>query len=279
MESITMRSLSLLPALALVALAACSDGASPGNTAQVTFHVATRAGTAPGQALLSAPDSIFAGNDTLVFTQVELVIKHIRFSRVEDEACENETESTDLTGSSAALDDGGDDDACESFRTGPLLVDLPLGPGTDRIFSVAVDTGTYDQLRFKLHKPEDDGTDPADVQFLAAHPDFAGISIRARGTFNSVPFEWITDLSERQEQDLVPPLVITGGITNVDVTLKVDIHTWFMNGSALVDPATALTGGANEGLVRDNVRSSFQAFRDDDENGEDDGQEHDGQHD
>jgi hypothetical protein len=40
-----------------------------------------------------------------------------------------------------------------------------------------------------------------------------------------------------------------------------------------VDPATANKGGLNENLVRDNIRVSIDAFRDNDRDGHDDDNE------
>jgi len=123
-----------------------------------------------------------------------------------------------------------------------------------------------------LHKPEDNGLDPADAAFLAAHPDFAAISIRATGTWNGSPFTFTSDLNADQEMQLDPPLVVTAAGANVDVTLKVDVATWFADGSGgLVDPATAGKGGQNENLVRDNIERSFDAFQDENHDGHDDG--------
>jgi hypothetical protein len=46
-----------------------------------------------------------------------------------------------------------------------------------------------------------------------------------------------------------------------------DITTWFLNGGsgALVDPGTANPGGANENLVKNNIKNSIKAFRDRDD--------------
>ena len=44
-----------------------------------------------------------------------------------------------------------------------------------------------------------------------------------------------------------------------------------MDGNGLlIDPSTALADGPNEELVEDNIEASFEAFEDDDEDGEDD---------
>jgi hypothetical protein len=260
-------------ALAAGALAACSNGTSPAPAGHVTVSASTTPGAAALQSLASDP--ITAGGNTLVFDQVQLVLRDIRFKRVNDDVCEGDTGSGGSNDLAVMSHDGngndGQEDACESVNAGPSLLDLPLGPGVDKMFSVAIDTGTFDEVRIKLHKPEDNNGDPADQAFLAAHPEFAKISIEATGTFNGTPFTFTSDLNAEQRMALVPPVVVTESGTSVDVTLKVDLAAWFAEGAGgLVDPATAGPGGANENLVRDNIQTSFHAFRDENHDGEDD---------
>jgi hypothetical protein len=240
-----------------LAVAACSDGGNgtgPDGRSQVSLSVATAPAGAPG---LSLDETITIGENTLVLTSAQLVLREIEFERAES--------STDC-----ADDVPGGDDDCEELEVGPVLVDLPLGTGIARELTVAVDTGHYDELEFEIHKPEDDG-DAADAAFLAAHPDFAGVSIRVMGTFNGTPFTYETDLDVEQEHDLAPALVVAESGT-VNVTLLVDIATWFLDeaGTGLVDPATANKGGANEGIVKENITQSVEAFEDDDSDGSSD---------
>ncbi|HSB53199.1 MAG TPA: hypothetical protein VLD58_02550 [Gemmatimonadales bacterium] len=266
-------------------LAACSDGSAPTARSQVRFNLAT--GAATGPAFLS--DTVATATDTLVLDSVQLVLRDIKFQRVNEDACDNENEPGDDNGTDsvphtirmASLhDDGGSDDgddghadACESFNAGPYLLDVPLDTAVAKAFTIAVDTGTYEQVRFRIHKPEDDG-DARDVAFLAAHPDFNKVSIRVVGSFNGQAFTFITDLSAQERMALVPPLVVADSMQNVDVTIKVDVSKWFSNGAGgLVDPNTGLKGEANENLVKDNIRNSFRAFRDDNRDGEDDDHE------
>ena len=274
------KSISALAIFTAAGLLACSEGTGPGNKPQISFNVATSSGSAAN--LQSVSDTVVSGTNTLVLDQVELVLRDIRFKRLNDDVCEGDSDqSGDITVRPTSDDGGenGDDgnqDACETVNAGPFLLDLPLGSGIEQVFSVAVDTGTFDELRIRLHKPEDDGTDPADVAFLAAHPDFARISIRATGTWNGSPFTFTSDLDADQEMRLDPPLVVTDAGANVDVTLKVDVATWFADGTGgLVDPATAGVGGQNESVVRDNIQHSFDAFEDEDHDGQDDGGTHD----
>ena len=274
-----------LASAALIAgmLAACSDGSSPTAKSQVTINLAS--GSASGAALL-ASDTFATATDTLVLDSVQLVLRDIKFQRVNEDACDDEHDDDGdddhvppppiITASlhdDHGEDDGdnGEDDACESFNAGPFLLDLPLGPEVVKGFSVVVDTGTFDQVRIKLHKPEDDSGDPRDVDFLAAHPLFDKISIRVVGTFNGEPFEFTSDLNALQRMDLVPPLVVADSMQNVDVTIKVDVSGWFSDhAGGLVNPTSGNKGEPNENLVKDNIRDSFHAFRDDDRDGEDD---------
>lgn len=271
----------LLALLAITGgLAACSDGTGgPSTGSQVTFNIGTRASDgAPLQSFLSDTFTT-GGTDTLVLDKVEVVLRDIRFKRVEDSGCpdddHNDSTVTTLMGGDGSHHDGehgdgGDDDghdghndACESFKTGPLLLDLPLGPGVQRAFSVAVDTGTFNELRVKIHAPRTDSADAADVAFLAAHPDFEGVSIRATGTFNGTPFTYTTNLNAKERVRLIPPITVADSMSNVDVTIKVDLAGWFKDaGGNFINPETGNAGGANENVVKDNIKDSFHAFHD-----------------
>jgi hypothetical protein len=224
-------------------------------------------------------DTLASPSDTIVLDKVELVLRDVRFKRVEDSACPDDdslhasTLGGDGGGNHHGNEDGHDGhaDACESFNAGPFLLDLPLGGGVSRAFSITVDTGTYNQLRIKVHKPSTDSADAKDAAFLALHPDFQGVSIRATGTFNGTAFTYTSDLSAEQRIALIPPLTVADSAQNEDVTIKVDVSTWFKDEMGnLVDPGTANSGGQNTQLVRDNIRRSFHAFRDENHDCHDD---------
>jgi hypothetical protein len=236
-------------------VAGCSDDETgPDGRSQVTLSVTTEPAAAPG---LMLDEIITVGDDVLVLESVELVLREIEFERSES--------STDCDDDVS----GGDDD-CEELEIGPVLLDLPLGTGIARELTVVVDTGHYDELEFEIHKPEDNGDD-ADAAFIAAHPEFENVSIRVTGTFNGTPFTYETDLDVEQEHDLSPSLVVAES-GSVNVTLLVDVSAWFLDeaGTALVDPATANQGGANESVVKTNITESIEAFEDHDSDGHED---------
>ncbi|MCL7978818.1 MAG: hypothetical protein M8865_02880, partial [marine benthic group bacterium] len=87
---------------------------------------------------------------------------------------------------------------------------------------------------------------------------------------------FVSNLSQEQEMELAPPLVVGDG-TAANVTLQVDVSTWFFaeDGVTLIDPSTASTGQPNESVVEENIQNSLHVYEDDDRDGEDDSEEQD----
>lgn len=235
--------------VSVLVVGGCSDNTSPAGSTN-NFSLSFAAPGATGAAKAGDPDTLIAGADTLVLTNVQVVLKHIELQSVQDSA------STDSLG-------------CEEFEAGPLLVDMPLGGAVSQAVSVDVPPGTYDEVEFNIHPARGEEADAA--AFLAAHPEFAGVAIRADGTFNGTAFTFTTRRGAHEETDLDPALVVTADGGPVNVTLQVDHTTWFVDPDGrLIDPATANADGENQWLVEHNIRRSFHAFRDDDCDGWDD---------
>ena len=58
---------------------------------------------------------------------------------------------------------------------------------------------------------------------------------------------------------------------SINVTVRLDLTVWFRDSAGnLIDPATANKGGLNEGIVKENIKQSVEAFEDDDQDGDDD---------
>jgi hypothetical protein len=244
---------SFVVALLSIGLAACQTTGDPTTASSVQVSFATRASGAPlmGVGAIASDTQIVSGS-TLIITKVELVLRQIELRSADGATCVSGEE---------------DDDDCEEFAIGPVLVSLPLTPGADQAFEAEVPAGTYSRVDFEIHKP-DDG-DPADQLFIQQNPDFAEISIRVTGTFDGVPFVHTTELDVEQELELVPSLVVAEGV-NTNLTIFVNLSTWYTVNGVLVDPATANTGGPNESAVNNNIKDSFSAFEDPDGSGSDD---------
>lgn len=254
-------------ALAAVALNLAACAGDSHNGSMVRLSLATQRGGTPGMAL-AEPVTVTDGVNTLVIESVQLVLKEIELKRQDDDACDDGVVG-DGSDDNTTQGPGDDDDGCEEFEIGPVLFDLPLGPGVEQRIAVEVPAGVYDQLEFEIHKPQEDG-DQADRDFIAQHPEFRDVSIRATGTYNGTPFTYISDRDQEQERKLVPPLTLDATQTT-NLTFFVDVRTWFAGtGGVLIDPATANEGGINQAAVDENIQRSIGVFQDDDRNGADD---------
>lgn len=249
---VTKRVLTM--AAAALLFACDGNGNDPGDGAvtnvQVSFATQAAAPLQQMSADYFLDDTTVAGTDTLIITSAELVLREIELRRVGVVQCDT----------SATTDD------CEEFEAGPILLSLPLTAGVQAAANVDVPEGSYDRVEFEIHKPSDDNR--ADSLFVQANPDFADISIRARGTFNGQAFEFTSDLNVEQELALNPILQITGESQPRNITVLVGLDEWFLDATgALVDPVTGNKGGVNENLIRDNIQRAIEAFEDDDRDG------------
>lgn len=258
-----MRWSSLVVAMGGAALVACADG-GPHGTSPVSVAVAASVASPMMGAALASEVQTDSGGNTLVIDSVSVVIRKLK---LENALCGGDDDTTEVGLMTSDSGEGEmEDDGCPELRVGPLLVDLPLGDGTPQHqFTATVETGTYSSVLFQLHKPDGEN----DSTFLAAHPEFAGVSIRVVGSFNGTPFVFTTGVTDVQRVHFSPPLVV--GDSPAAFTLFVDLSGWFRTGTGgLVDPATAMGDGANVVLVHTNIVRSFHAFEDEDHDGHDD---------
>jgi hypothetical protein len=257
-----MKNVTLVALVLSSALAACSDS----NTGTVSFALTARQAAAPApsaafSSVAAAPavaatgDStvIMLGNDSIIIRSAQLVLRKVELKRSDVASCDAVA---------------GNDD-CEEFETGATLVTLPLGSATiAQQVSVAAPAGTFNALEFEIHKP----SSSEDAAFITANPDFAAISIRVTGTYSQAgtrtAFTFTSDVDQSEEATLPSPATVQAG-QSLNVTLRVDLSGWYLNAgkTALVDPASANKGGANESVVANNIQNSFKAFEDDNHDG------------
>jgi hypothetical protein len=160
--------------LVAVLFAACTDNTGGRlSLAMSSVRPGAPVASAGGAAVTGAPAVITAGdstvialgNDTIILRSVSVVLREIELKRVEAASCD-------------AIQGNHD---CEEFETGTTLVSLPLGStATETVISVNAPAGMYDKLEFKIHKPESSD----DAAFIAANPNFDGVSIRVTGTYS-----------------------------------------------------------------------------------------------
>lgn len=202
-----------------------------------------------------AGDSFVAqGRDTIFLRRVRLVLAELAISPSIANGCEEEEGEEDKP-------------HCVEFEMQPVALELSLAGAVAQRATRPAPVTSYNLFQAVVHRP-DVATDTA---FLAAHPEFAGTTVRVDGVFSHAgarrDFTYTTAWAERQELAIDPPVAVAVG-ESLHVTLRVDVASWFRQADrkALVDPATTGPGGPHEALVRDNIRTSLKVFRD--ENGD-----------
>ena len=89
------------------------------------------------------------------------------------------------------------------------------------------------------------------------------------GTWNGTPFTFTTDLTQVVEIELDDPLVVAAD-GEVGLTLLFDVRSWFLDqgGASLLNPSSPTQQARSR--IEQNIRQSFHAFEDDDQDGEGD---------
>lgn len=251
-----MRSNYLVRAIscaAVVVMAACSDASGPERRAvSLSFSSQAAASAAAGDRAPNLDITVTVGANTVVITKAQLVIRKLELKQAVTTTCPDDD----------SADDPSDD--CEEIKLGPILVDLPLTATATTQITASIPEGTYREIEFKIHKPT---STPADAALVAANPTMANSSIRVEGTYNGEPFVFTSTITEKMELEFDEPIVITAD--NQNVTIQVDISSWFVVNGVVIDPRTANPGQPNAQEVTANIRASMRGFEDEDRDGED----------
>ena len=186
--------------------------------------------------------------DTVIIESAKLLLKSIKFK-------------TDVEDS---LD----------YKVGPFIVNLDLNGGITQIAANDIPNGTYDEIKFKIHKPEDDEA-VSDTDFVAGATSDERYSIVIRGTYNGSPFMYRSKKDIEQELEINPPLVVTDSTNDVNATLLVAPAGWFMKDGNYLDPSNE----SNREDIDDNIKRSFKkAMKDNDHDGDENDLDDDDDH-
>jgi len=227
-----------LIAVAVSMVAACSESSGVGGPENVgiLFQVASSPSAVgpaavAGPAGVAGPPLVLSGtNGTLTIDEIRLVVSEIELERIDD-SCLGDDDS---------VDDLGDD--CEEFETGPEFLDLPLDGTPVEVGTSLVPSGTYEELEFEIEDLEDDEDDAAEgaliaavrAEILAAIPDWPDeASGFVSGTFtptSGAPTQFRVFLKAEIEieMELLPNVVIDGGVASRDLTVDIEPEIWFL---------------------------------------------------
>ena len=125
--------------------------------------------------------------------------------------------------------------------------------------------GTYDKIRFMVHKLNDNEPIP-DPDFADANGRY---SVVVKGRFNDSSFVFKSDKSAHQKLTFPGNLVIgASGYSNI--TLQIDPFIWFYVGGVFIDPRDPGNKVIIENNIKDNINANFKVFVDNDRNGQPD---------
>ena len=179
-----------------------------------------------------------AANDHVALDSVKILLKTIQFHSVD------ESDSMD-------------------YKSDPQVVRLDLAGGVNTLSASAIPMGTYDKVSFRIHKPEDTET-PSDPDFKIGDSGNERFSIIAGGTHDGQAFLFRSSKSSKQRVNIDPPLVVEEEGLELNVTLSVDVSTWFIDEDG--EHLNPLDEG-DENEIDKAIRRSFKGFRDDDRDG------------
>jgi hypothetical protein len=238
---------SALVAAGFVATA-CDDSLGSGNSDEtsITFRTATSSGVASlaGAALASIP--VTGGGHTVDVQQVDLLFDRIKLERVHGRDARDSGNSGNGNGDSDSDSEDSDSRNDSPFRAGATTVSLPLSGGTVSPISQLIPEGTYDELQM-------------DARYA-----------RVRGTYDGEAFDVTIPVNARIETDLDPPFSPTDALGTPNITVNVDVSSWFKNSDgSVVDPRRLATDASLRAAFRNRMRASFRALEDSNKDGRD----------
>jgi hypothetical protein len=231
-------------------------GADAATSLSVSFAATGTAATAAaGSAVL-----VGTANDTLVISQVQLVLGNVKVRKAGVPSCPDSMAVSTQRGRSS------DDRGCSRLDLGPVLLDLPLsGSGTSAL-GVTVPSGTYSEIEFELDDVRTDSrATQAERDFLAANPSLRDITMKVVGTYKGVAFTLNSKVNAEVEFEFSPALVVQPGV-NDNVTIALDLGRWFKNSSGAILAPTV----ANLAAINQNILAAFEAYGDRDRDGRQD---------
>ncbi len=222
------RTMTLMLLAATLGLAGCSSPTESENVASATLSFVVGDKSALTKAVASH----------VTVSSAKVMLKTIQFHSTSD------TDSLD-------------------FNSAALVVDLDLAGGITTVGPIDIPVGSYDKVSFRLHKP-DTGEDNLD-------PDFYEVggsdrySVVVAGIHADTAFTYKSRRGEKQRLEFDPPLVVTDTTTLVNVTLSVDVYSWFVNFETGADLNPSDPN--DESDIDDAIRESFRGFEDNDKSG------------
>ena len=176
-------------------------------------------------------------NNSLVLTEVKLLIRNLKLDRLEDNG------SSDI-------------------KFGPFVVHLdPDGFNTGTEVN-NIPAGMYKRVKFEIHKLEDNEI-PPDPEFKDGNSGSERYSLIVKGSYNNQPFVYKSQRTTYQEIEFGSPLTINE-FRAVNFTIKVNPYSWFFENGDYNNPVDE----AKRSEIEMKIEHSFKdAYKDSNKDG------------
>ena len=176
-------------------------------------------------------------NNTLQLNVVKALIRNLKFK-------------------SASSNDSSD------IKLGPFVIHLNPNGINNEVMISNIPPGSYDRIRFEIHKVEDSET-PPDPDFKDGESGSDRYSVIIKGSFNGNPFIYKSRRSTYQDIELQTPITIEDS-KSVNLTITVNPYSWFFDEGGYLDPSDP----SNESEIEMSIEHSFKdAFQDNNKDG------------
>lgn len=222
------RFVRIIPLIIALPLAAC-DALGLGDDEGVSLSFAVPQASASGSASVLL-DPITVGNHTIDVQRAELTFEYVLLNRQPTSGGEDAAPDPNSVNS-------------EEMINGPFTVALPLNGGVVTPSTQSLPVGTYNRAGLEI------------------------ASVHVQGTWDGQAFDVTIPIAEGFFVAINPPVEVTNGSEQLNVTLSVDVNDWFRTSSGLIDPNVA-GNDANRMQTRARVAQSFMAIKDNDRDGQ-----------
>lgn len=149
-----------------------------------------------------------------------------------------------------------------NFKTGPFVIYPDMNLRVVLMTGGYIPEGTYDRVRFMIHKLNNNET-PPDPEFADADGRY---SVIVKGSYLGVPFVYKSSKSAHQILSFPNSLFVnSSGKTNI--TLKVTPYVWFIKNGVYMNPSDASNRNDIDNNIKNNINGNFRIFIDNDKNG------------
>jgi hypothetical protein len=184
----------------------------------------------------SSADSIGDSQNILVLDTVKILIKDIKLNAANEDST--------------------------NFKVGPFVLFLNLNSSVNTIGLGMIPAGSYDKIKFEVHKLNDNEPIP-DPDFADANGRY---SVVVKGSYLGNPFVYKSTKSAHQKLNFPNSLSISSGALS-NITMIVKPYIWFIKNGLYLDPRDTANSNDIDNNIKDNINNNFKAFKDDDKNG------------